>query len=70
MTFDIDANGIVNVTAKDKATNRDQSITIQGSGSLTQLEIEQMIKVAEEMREEDRKRKVLGFMNENLLNRN
>jgi molecular chaperone DnaK len=39
VTFDIDANGIVHVSAKDKATNRDQSITIQSSGGLTESEI-------------------------------
>ena len=58
VTFDIDANGIVHVNAKDKATGRDQSITIQGSGGLSQADIEKMIKQAESMREEDKKRKV------------
>jgi len=57
VTFDIDANGIVHVNAKDKATNRDQSITIQGSGGLSQADIEKMIKQADAMREEDKKRK-------------
>jgi molecular chaperone DnaK len=57
VTFDIDANGIVHVNAKDKATGRDQSITIQGSGGLSQADIEKMIKQAESMREEDKKRK-------------
>jgi len=57
VTFDIDANGIVHVNAKDKATGRDQSITIQGSGGLSQADIEKMIKNAEAMREEDKKRK-------------
>ena len=59
VTFDIDANGIVHVNAKDKATGRDQSITIQGSGGLSQADIEKMIKQAESMREEDKKRKVI-----------
>jgi molecular chaperone DnaK len=57
VTFDIDAHGIVHVNAKDKATGRDQSITIQGSGGLSQADIEKMIKQAESMREEDKKRK-------------
>jgi molecular chaperone DnaK len=57
VTFDIDANGIVHVNAKDKATGRDQSITIQGSGGLSQADIEKMVKQAEQMREEDKKRK-------------
>jgi molecular chaperone DnaK len=57
VTFDIDANGIVHVNAKDKATNRDQSITIQGSGGLSQADIEKMVKQAEQMKEEDQKRK-------------
>ncbi len=47
MTFDIDANGIVNVSAKDKATNKEQKITIQASGGLTEDEIKQMVKDAE-----------------------
>ncbi|MEZ6029265.1 MAG: molecular chaperone DnaK [Hyphomonadaceae bacterium] len=47
VTFDIDANGIVNVTAKDKATNKEQKITIQASGGLTEAEIQQMVKDAE-----------------------
>ena len=58
VTFDIDANGIVHVTAKDKATGREQNITIQGSGGLSQADIEKMVKQAESMREEDKKRKV------------
>jgi molecular chaperone DnaK len=57
VTFDIDANGIVHVQAKDKATGKDQSITIQGSGGLSQEDIEKMVKQAEAMREEDKKRK-------------
>jgi molecular chaperone DnaK len=57
VSFDIDANGIVHVNAKDKATGRDQSITIQGSGGLSQADIEKMVKQAESMKEEDRKRR-------------
>ncbi len=47
VTFDIDANGIVNVSAKDKATNKEQKITIQSNGGLTEAEIQQMVKDAE-----------------------
>jgi molecular chaperone DnaK len=47
VTFDIDANGIVNVSAKDKATSKEQKITIQASGGLTENEIQQMVKDAE-----------------------
>ena len=47
VTFDIDANGIVNVSAKDKATNKEQKITIQSNGGLTAAEIQQMVKDAE-----------------------
>jgi molecular chaperone DnaK len=47
VTFDIDANGIVNVSAKDKATNKEQKITIQASGGLTEAEIQQMVRDAE-----------------------
>jgi molecular chaperone DnaK len=57
VTFDIDAHGIVHVNAKDQAPGRDQSLTIQGSGGLSQADIEKMIKQAESMREEDKKRK-------------
>ncbi|KAM3129038.1 hypothetical protein pb186bvf_018882 [Paramecium bursaria] len=59
VTFDIDANGIVHVSAKDKATNRDHSITIQSSGGLTQAEIQDMINKAEQYKEEDKKRREL-----------
>jgi molecular chaperone DnaK len=55
VTFDIDANGIVNVSAKDKATNREQRITISGTGSLSKDEVEQMVHDAETHREEDAK---------------
>lgn len=57
VTFDIDANGIVNVKAKDLATNKEQSITITASTNLTDEEIDRMIKEAESHNEEDRKRK-------------
>ena len=59
VTFDIDANGIVNVSAKDKATNKEQAIRIQASGGLSDNDIEQMVKDAEEHAEEDRKRREL-----------
>ena len=57
VTFDIDANGIVNVSAKDKATNKEQQIRIQASSGLSEDEIEKMVKEAESHAEEDRKRK-------------
>ncbi len=59
VTFDIDANGIVSVSAKDKATGKEQKITIQASGGLSEEDIEKMVKDAEEHAEEDRKRKEL-----------
>jgi molecular chaperone DnaK len=57
VTFDIDANGIVHVRAKDLATNKEQSITIKSSSGLSEEEIQRMIKEAEENAEADRKRK-------------
>ncbi len=57
VTFDIDANGIVNVSAKDKATNKEQQIRIQASGGLTEAEIEKMVKDAEANAADDKKRK-------------
>src|SRR6202007_533957 len=57
VTFDIDANGIVNVSAKDKATGKEQSIRIQASGGLSEADIQKMIKEAEAHAEEDRPRK-------------
>uniref|UniRef100_H3AL07 Stress-70 protein, mitochondrial n=1 Tax=Latimeria chalumnae TaxID=7897 RepID=H3AL07_LATCH len=57
VTFDIDANGIVNVSAKDKGTGREQQIVIQSSGGLSKDDIENMIKNAEKYAEEDRRRK-------------
>jgi molecular chaperone DnaK len=57
VTFDIDANGIVNVQAKDKGTGKEQQIRIQASGGLSETDIEKMIKDAESHAEEDKKRK-------------
>jgi molecular chaperone DnaK len=57
VTFDIDANGILNVTAKDKATNNEQKITITSSSGLSKEEVEKMAKDAESHAAEDRKRK-------------
>jgi molecular chaperone DnaK len=57
VTFDIDANGIVNVSARDKATGKEQAIRIQSSGGLSESEIDRMVKDAETHEEEDRKRK-------------
>jgi molecular chaperone DnaK len=59
VTFDIDANGILTVKAKDKASNKEQHITIQGSSNLSKEDIERMKKEAEEHASEDRKRKEL-----------
>ena len=58
-TFDIDANGIVNVTAKDKATNKEHQIRIQASGGLSDADIEKMVKDAEANAEADKKRREL-----------
>jgi molecular chaperone DnaK len=55
VTFDIDANGILHVTAKDKATGRENKIKIQASSGLTEAEIQRMVKDAEAHAEEDRK---------------
>ncbi|MBE6451720.1 MAG: molecular chaperone DnaK [Alphaproteobacteria bacterium] len=57
VTFDIDANGIVNVSAKDKATNKEQAIRIQASGGLSDADIEKMVKDAEANAEADKKKK-------------
>ena len=59
VTFDIDANGIVNVSAKDKATGKEQQIRIQASGGCRTTDIEQMVKDAEAHAEEDKKRREL-----------
>ena len=57
VTFDIDANGIVNVSAKDKGTGKEQQIRIQASGGLSDADIDQMVKDAEKFAEEDKKRR-------------
>ncbi len=57
VTFDIDANGIVNVSAKDKGTGKEQQIRIQASGGLSDADIDQMVKDAERFAEEDKKRR-------------
>src|SRR4051812_9789816 len=59
VTFDIDANGIVSVTAKDKATNKEQQIRIQASGGLSDADIQKMVKDAETHAGEDKKRREL-----------
>ena len=56
MTFDIDANGLVNVSAQDKATSKEHSIRIQASGGLSDDEIDEMVKQAETHADEDKKR--------------
>ncbi len=55
VTFDIDANGIVNVSARDKQTGKEQSIRIQASGGLSEADIERMVKDAEAHASEDKK---------------
>jgi len=57
VTFDIDANGIVNVSARDKQTNKEQQITIQSSGGLSGSDIERMVREAEKHAQEDKKKK-------------
>ena len=65
VTFDIDANGIVHVNAKDKATGKDHTVTIQSSGGLSKDDIEKMLKQAEQFKEEDKKRReVIDLKNE------
>jgi len=59
VTFDIDANGIVQVSAKDKATGKEQQIRIQASGGLNEADIQKMVKDAEAHAAEDKKRKEL-----------
>ena len=68
VTFDIDANGILNVTALDKATNRSQHITITASSGLTETEVQKMKKDAEAHAEEDKKRKDLVEIRNNADN--
>ena len=60
VTFDIDANGIVHVSAKDKATGKEQKVRIESSGGLSEADIERMVKEAEANAEEDRKRRELA----------
>ena len=60
VTFDIDANGIVNVTAKDKATNKEQQIRIQASGGLSDADIKKMVQEAESHAADDKKRRALA----------
>ena len=59
VTFDIDANGIVNVSAKDKGTGKEQQIRIQASGGLSDADIQKMVREAEAHAEEDKKRRAL-----------
>ncbi|MFZ0848154.1 MAG: molecular chaperone DnaK [Hyphomicrobiaceae bacterium] len=59
VTFDIDANGIVHVSAKDKATNKEQSIRIQASGGLTETDIKRMTEEAERFKDDDKKKREL-----------
>jgi molecular chaperone DnaK len=66
VTFNIDANGILNVTAKDKGTGKEQSITIQGSGNLDKAEVEKAAKDAEVHAEEDKKKRE-GIEAKNML---
>ena len=54
VTFDIDANGILNVSAKDKSTNKAQSVTVRSSGGLSETEIEKMVREAEASKETDK----------------
>ena len=65
VTFDIDANGILNVTAKDQATNKEQKITITGSSGLSETEVQRMVQESEEHAEEDsRRREAISLRNE------
>ncbi|QZH74813.1 MAG: molecular chaperone DnaK [Erythrobacter sp.] len=66
VTFDIDANGIVNVSAKDKGTGKEQQIRIQASGGLNDADIEQMVRDAEKFAEEDKKRREAAEVRNNL----
>jgi molecular chaperone DnaK len=59
VTFDIDANGIVNVSARDKASGKEQTIRIQASGGLTEADIQRMVREAEAHAEEDKRRREL-----------
>ena len=66
VTFDIDANGIVNVSAKDKGTGKEQQIRIQASGGLSDADIDQMVQDAEKFAEEDKKRRESAEVRNNL----
>ena len=66
VTFDIDANGIVNVSAKDKGTGKEQQIRIQASGGLSDNDIEQMVRDAEQFAEEDKKRRAAAEAKNNV----
>ena len=68
VTFNIDANGILNVTAKDKGTGKEQSITIQGSGNLDKTEVEKAAKEAEAHAEDDKKKRAAVEAKNNLEN--
>ena len=57
VTFDIDANGILNVTAKDQGTGKDQKITISGSSSMDEAEVDRLRKEAEKYADQDKERK-------------
>jgi len=57
VAFDIDANGIVHVSAKDKATGKSSSVTVQSSGGLSKADIDRMVQQAEEMRQADEKKR-------------
>ena len=65
VTFDIDVNGILHVSAKDKSTNKEQKITIQASGGLSDEEVERMVKDAESNAAEDKKRRELAEVKNN-----
>lgn len=65
VTFDIDANGIMNISAKDKSTGKSQSITIRSSGGLSETDIDRMVKEAEASKENDKKRReIIDLKNE------
>lgn len=65
VTFDIDANGILNVTAKDKSTGKSQTITIKSSGGLSDAQVEQMVADAEAAKESDTaRREMIDLKNE------
>ncbi len=68
VTFDIDANGIVNVSAKDKATGKEQAMTITGGSALSKDDIDRMMKEAESFAEEDRKRREAAEVRNNADN--